>query len=649
MASKNRKSGQPKPSAPKPQEAELQTPGPERAIDAHKSGDLDRAEKLYRDFLVDNPTHGRCLYLLGLLLSQQSELVAAATFMARGLAIDPRSPSGHNNLGIVYLRLNQPNEAQKSFIAALEQDPELIEALINLGSIYQTEGHVRKAEKCFRDALAVDPNSAEAGVNLGALLRLKGNLPEAEEILRHAIACAPSLASAHNNLGIVLHEQVRLKDAFMAFKKALEIDPSFVDAYNNLGSVFRDQNQLDAALACYDKALTLDDAYADTHNNNGAVLQTLGRLDEAETHFRRANELKPGFPPALTNLGTVLHKAGDHAQAQKYYESAIAADPEYAEAHFGLAELLLYVGDDLKRGWQEHFWRWQKKELRDQRQTFACPLWQGEALHQKTIRIWGEQGIGEEIMYATFIPDLIEQGATVQLECEDRLVPLFERSFPTSVCRGRGNVRPFDAAPDFHCAAAELGQWLRPKLTDFPVQPKLLNVNQERRNELREKYRSSNGRPLIGISWFSRNPEMGWEKSIDLTAWAALLKHADKATFVDLQYGDTSDQRAQLEAATGTQLVHDPDIDQMQDLDGFAAQVAAMDLVISISNTTVHMAGALGIPTWCLLSDAPLWRWFKGRDDCLWYAPVQFFRQSSRGDWDTVLERVERAFADRFN
>ncbi|NQV99636.1 MAG: tetratricopeptide repeat protein [Rhodospirillales bacterium] len=648
MAGKKSKSGKRKASGEGAAKPAVSPANIDLALQFHKQGDFDGAQSLYQKILEQQPDHGRCLYFLGLLLSQRGALQQAAGYMARGLAIDPSSPSGHNNLGTVYQRLNQPANAEKSFLAAIERDGGLLEAHINLGSIYQAEGRPAEAEACFIRALKINPDSAEACVNLGAVRRLTGQLKDAEMILRHAVQCAPGLASAHNHLGIVLHEQERLQDAFMAFKAALEIDPGFIDAYNNMGSVFRDQNQTDAALACYNKALSLDDNCADAHNNIGAVLQSLGRLDEAELHFRRANDLRPDFPPALMNLGTVLHKSGRHGEARDLYERAIAVDAQYPQAHFGLAELILYMGEDLKPGWLEHFWRWKKPELRDQWRHFDCPMWRGEELDDKSIVVWGEQGIGEEILYATMIPDLIERGARVIVECENRLLPLFARAFPGATCLARDDASDWSETADYHCAAADLGAWLRPDMPSFPERGPLLQADPARRDALRHAYKAGGDGPLIGISWFSRNPEMGWEKSIDLQAWAPFLKSAGPATFVDLQYGDTGSQREVFEAVTGIGLIHDDSIDQMRDLEGFAAQIAALDLVISISNTTVHMAGALGVPTWCLLSSAPLWRWFKDREDCPWYPSVRFFRQGARGNWDAVIARVGAALAQRF-
>ncbi len=620
-----------------------------QAIALHKSGNREQSERHYREVLEVSPNHGRCHYYLGLLYSQHGDLEQAQQHMARGLDLDSISPEGYINLGNVYARLNQPEKAVASFKHALALDPKLADACVNLGQLYLQKGNIREAETYLRQALEHDPNATGAGVNLGALLRLKGNMSEAEEVLRKVIELAPDLAAAHNNLGIVLHEENRLLDAFMALKQALEIDPDYVDAYNNMGSVFRDQNQVEPALACYSKALSLDETYVDAHNNKGVLLQNIGNWREAEIHFRRANALKPDYPPALTNLANILHKSDCGSEAKALYEHAIDIDPAYPEAHFGLAELLLYRAEDLPRGWQEYFWRWKKKELEAQWRPFECPVWQGEPVAGKTILVWGEQGVGEEILYATMIPDLIGAGAKTVVECERRLLPLFQTAFPKAICYARGQAMPDDIALDFHSATADLGRWLRPDKASFKRENTLFNVPRQRVEELRQRYKSMGNRPVIGISWSSKNPEMGWEKSISLADWAPLLSQTLNATFVDLQYGDTQAERSTLEAETGLKLTHDDEIDQLSSLDDFAAQVAAMDLVISVSNTTVHMAGALGVPTWTLLSSAPLWRWFKDEDQCLWYPSVTFFRQTQQSNWDDVIQRVAVQLREKFN
>lgn len=577
---------------------------------------------------------------------QLGEFESAELLYKELLEQSPLSARVHNNLGALYQRMKRYDVAEDCFKAALQIDPKRLESQVNLGAIYQMNGLLGQAESCFRGALQINPNRIDACVNLGIVLRLSGSLVEAELMLNHAITCDPMGSEAYNNLGIVLHDLGRLKDAFMSFKSAVEINPNYAAAYNNMGSVFRDQKQLDPALACYRKALSLDKTFADAHNNTGAIYLSMGKLDDAKRHFRKALALKESFPEALTNLATIYRKKNQHDKAFDLYEQAIAADSEYAEAHFGLSELLLYVGKDLFRGWQEHKWRWKKIEFRSQWQTFDCPIWQGEPLNGKTILVWAEQGVGEEILYATMIPDLIEQGANVVLECEPRLVPLFQRSFPNVICFARKeHIDPSinHMNLDFHIAMGDLGEWVRPKLASFPNQPNNFRVDLNLRNALREKYKAMGQGPLIGISWKSTNADIGREKSLGLPEWVSVLTPSHQATFIDLQYGDTKIERQKFEKTTGVHLIHDDTIDQMQDLDAFAAQVAALDLVISISNTTVHVAGAVGVPTWTLLSSAPLWRWFEGHNVCLWYPSVQFFRQQHLGNWHAVIKTVSVA------
>ena len=257
--------------------------------------------------------------------------------------------------------------------------------------------------------------------------------------------------------------------------------------------------------------------------------------------------------------------------------------------------------------------------------------------------VWGEQGVGDEILFAGMVPDLIEAGAKVVLECDPRLVPLFERSFPGVgyLARGAAGAR-LEGTFDYQIPSGSLGRWLRPDLKAFPKRTALLAADEPRRDALRRKYLEAGGEFLVGLAWRSKNPRIGGLKSMRLSDLAALFD-VPGARFVDLQYGDTADERAALTKATGKTLLHDDGIDQMADLDAFAAQVAAMDLAVSVSNTTVHVAGALGVPAWVMLSTAPMWRWMSDAEGSPWYPSVRLFRQARRGDWADVVKRIRAA------
>lgn len=615
----------------------------------HENRRLTEAEAIYREILENQPDHGDVLYFLGLCLRQRGDLDGAAKAMQAAFAHGAAHGNRLNNLGAIFQAQGRAEAAEAEFRKAIELQPGLAEAHTNLGALLQVSGRIEAAEACYRAAIAADPKFFAAHNNLGTLLRLQGRLDSAREIARRAVDLDSQSAKAHNNLGIILHEQKEFMAAFGCFKQAVSIDPEYAEAFNNMGALFRDENRLDGAVASFEKAIALDPNLADAHNNLGAVRQRQGRYDDALACFERALQLAPNFPPALTNIGAIYHRMNRNDEAMAYFKRAMEIDPNYPEVHFNMSEVLLLTGDTLQAGWNEHVWRWRKREFRWQWRECPSPVWDGGDPAGKTILLWGEQGIGEEIMYAGMVPDMVAAGADVVLECEPRLAPLFERSFDGVTCIARSN----DPAPatgerriDCHIATGDLGRWLRPRFGSFPTRPSFLTADATACEAARARYQRPDGGLLVGLSWYSRNPDMGWEKSIGLDDWRQLLE-IPGLTFVDLQYGDTLAQRQAFEAETGIRIVHDETIDQLADLDAFAAQVAAMDLVISISNTTVHMAGGLGVPTWVLLSAVPLWRWFQDREDSPWYPSLRLFRQRQLGNWETVLEQVRAALVER--
>jgi tetratricopeptide (TPR) repeat protein len=613
------------------------------ALANHRAGRDVEAERGYRDVLDRQPDHADALYYFGW-LTAADDPAAAAALMEKSLRLAPAWPERANNLGTLYQGLGDFERAAQWFKRAIETDAGQIEARFNLAALRQAQGRAAEAEAGYREVIRRKPEFAPAYSNLGTLLRVLERLDEARDIAAEAVRRDPGSAKARNNLGVILHERLELMAAFESFKKATELDPGFADAFNNLGSVFRDEKRFDGATACYRKAIALDPNHGSAHNNLGSIMQRQGEYDAAEACFARALGINPTFPPALSNLGTIRHRMNRQEDAVALFRRALEIDPNYADAHFNLSEVMLLTGRNLETGWREHRWRWRKREFRNQWRDFGVPVWDGSDPAGRTIAVWGEQGIGEEIMYAGMVPDLLAAGANVVLECEPRLMPLFERSFPGVTCLAR-TVGPtaFQGDLDFHIATGDLGMHYRRGTDEFPDRPSYLVADEQRQKALRASYANGDA-PLVGLSWYSANPEIGWEKSVDLADWQALLE-TPGVRFVDLQYGDTRAKREAFQAATGIEIMHDETIDQLKDLDAFAAQVAAMDLIVSISNTTVHMAGALGVPCWTLLSEVPLWRWFQDRADSPWYRSLRLFRQRRAGNWGEIVGEAAAALA----
>ena len=238
-------------------------------------------------------------------------------------------------------------------------------------------------------------------------------------------------------------------------------------------------------------------------------------------------------------------------------------------------------------------------------------------------------------MYFGLCAELVALGALVVVECQPRLVPLLKRSLPSVEVVALGSLRCLADDIDFQVPAASLASVLRPNLEGFqPIEPYLI-PDLERVAELRRRTQDCGTSILVGVSWRTRHHSLSGDFSIPLNVFEAVLG-VEGVRFVSLQYGD----HGQEIQASGFPLLVDASVDPLVDMDRFAAQVAAMDLVISIDNSTVSMATGLGKPTWCLVTPCPEWRMSGDGEDSRWHPTLRLFRQSEPGNWSSVVERV---------
>jgi ADP-heptose:LPS heptosyltransferase len=283
------------------------------------------------------------------------------------------------------------------------------------------------------------------------------------------------------------------------------------------------------------------------------------------------------------------------------------------------------------------------------------PLWRGEDLGGKAVLVWGEQGLGDQILFASLIPDLLRRAARVVVACDPRLATMFSHAFPdvSIVCQeGYAGHVIAEISVDTVIAAGSLGQLFRPDRESFAAQAPFLAPDPSRVEELRARYKAwSGGLPVIGVSWRSSRQDIGAAKSVPLKDWAGMLQGV-RAAYVSLQYGDVADELTMAEKL-GLPLFEDMEIDTTHDLAGQADQIAAMDLVVSVSNTTVHVAGGLGKSVWTLapLGAGRMWYWFAPATPpaaSLWYPSMRVFHQSDPGNWTPVLERVRNALISAY-
>jgi len=320
---------------------------------------------------------------------------------------------------------------------------------------------------------------------------------------------------------------------------------------------------------------------------------------------------------------------------------AIALRPGDAEARFHRAQTLLARGD-FDVAWDEYESRW---EYEAAQRGFPQPAWDGRQLGEQSLLIYAEQGVGDEILFSSCLPDVLSLTRECCVECDQRLVSLLARSFPLAkvVARPAGRDLPADPAAlqcDRQIAMGSLPKLVRRSLAAFPRQRRFLVPDLERAKAWRARLAALGKGLKVGISWRGgHSPAVRQRRSIGLDRWLPIIS-VPGTHFISLQYGDCAEELEQFRSVSEAVVHAWDEVDPLTDLEGFAAQIAALDLVISVDNSTVHMAGALGVPVWTLLHFSPNWRWMRDRDDSCWYSSVRLFRQPELGDWNSVIERV---------
>lgn len=419
----------------------------------------------------------------------------------------------------------------------------------------------------------------------------------------------------------VLYGKAQYVDALALYDRALELAPQHVAALANRGTTLARLNRFAEAVASYDRAAVIDPANIDVHYKRASTLRALNRFDEAIAAYSRILELAPGHAVARNRRGTCLLLTGRFTEGWRDYEAR----------------------------WQE--WRDKRaaetgprKKLLDP-DNFGKPLWNGQADGKSTLLVWSEQGLGDQILFSTMLDEAAARVGKVILALEDRLHPLFARSFPDF------EITTFAKAVksggyDMQIPLGGLGRLLRNGTDDFLRNRKTcLKADPARVARLRDAVGAGNQR-VCGLSWLSRNEDTGAMKSLSLATLAPLLL-TPGLRFVDLQYGDTAAERAAFKQETGVDIAHLDAIDNLEDIDGLAALITACDVVVTISNTTAHLAGALGKTVLLMLphSQGRLWYWQANGHDTLWYPQVRLFRQPVTGDWGPVIAAVQAAIA----
>lgn len=520
------------------------------------------------------------------------------------------------------------------------------QTMLDAALVHHGQGRFQEAERIYRQILESDPDNADGLHLLGMIAFESGDSEMAVTMIRKAIALEPSAASYHANLGNVLQHQGYARDAASSYLQALKIKPGLAEVHVNLGNVFLAAKDFGWAVNWYQQALALNAAIPEAHKGLGDAYLMQQRVELAIGAYEQALLLKPDYVDAMIELGGALRETGDLSGALLHLRRAREIQPDDPKSAFREALIELLQGE-FATGWSRYEERWGSPDHGTPMRDNPQPFWQGESLGGGRLLLWPEQGVGDEIMFAGMVPDVARMGTRCILECDKRLEPLFRRSFSpfpdVEVTSDRSVALDLEREIMAQLPIGSLPRLFRGDRAVFASgSVAYLKADTEKTAEIRSRYGEEGLR--IGLAWRSNNVKTGQIRSVELETLRQLFGQPE-VKWISLQYGPLDELNQEVALAQVPILV-DPCVDQLEDIDAFAAQIAALDLVITIDNTTAHLAGALGRPVWVLLPFAPDWRWLQEGDGSLWYPSMRLFRQPKRGDWGAIVEKVAESLAE---
>ncbi len=617
-------------------------------LNRQRSGDLTGAEAIYDAILQATPNDAMVRTLLGLVFCETSRFETGIQAIRDAITLADLAFS-HFSLGQALAGRGRSAEAATAFRRSIELQPDILAGHIALGHALAAEADYAGAASAYSQAVRLDPNHPEPYVCAGTLLHRLGrpqdalaHLKRATELgaqrpdtwaalgaayvalqqhddaaaaFRRQIELAPDSAAAHLNLGDAFQSQRNHSAARLSYQRAIALSPRSADAHCHLSNTLYGLGLFEEAASSAEAALALAPDYADARSNLGNALLALQRYDAAEAAYRDAIRLQPGVAAFHSNLGTVLTAQRRVAEALEAQRRALTIDPGFVDARYNHAITLLLDGQ-LALGWQYYEARWELPG--NPPRGFSQPLWTGEALCGRTILLHAEQGLGDMLHMARYVPLVAARGGRVVLEVHDPLVRLLQRM------PGVQQVLPLGAPLppfDMHCPLFSL-----PRLFDtIPAEPYI--VAAPGRDRLRSGFR-------VGLVW-GGGDRIGSRVNRDRSIALAKLAPLARVPGIGL-YG--------LQKDAGLDSSEDPGIiDLMSGVVDFAdtaAIIEQLDMIISVDTSTAHLAAAMGKPVWLLSRYSGCWRWLVAGMDSAWYPTMRIYRQERPGDWDTVIRQI---------
>lgn len=592
------------------------------------------------DLLSIASKHPNCspeaLYYLGSSLLQQKKFDKALEFLTKSLDKAGDFFEGLHDAGTACAQLGKKEEALAFYLKASKYNNNYPELFFNIGRIYDEFKLFEKAVLFYDKALQINPNHPQTLLNKSISLKYLEKHDEALASIKHLTKLYPSYPEAWGNQGAILNELENYEEAVNCLKKAILLKPNYPEALSNLGAALNNLQKANEALEYLNSSIELDPNNSEAWSNRGASFNQLKMQSKALENLDHAIDINPNLVEAWANKAIVLNELKKTDEAINCCEKAIQLDPKHSKAIHNKSLILLAL-KKYSEALDLYESRLKVINFEFPLPLSDLPLWDGTRKDSKLL-IVGEQGIGDEIFYSRFLQHL-ESENTITVIMDRRLVKIMSRSFPKINFIAKG--APLDPESYSHqIPIGSLPKIISNQLGTLPYfnEPFLIPIQQTSNDDLDNLNYQNN--LICGLSWKSANKKMGGDKSIDLPKFNSFLKFS-KTTYINLQYGEVSKEINEVKSQLGVDIAQVNGVDLFEDIDGLLSIIDTCDIIVTTSNVTAHLAGAIGKKTLLLAPYAQgrIWYWHD-HEVSIWYPSIKQYFQDADLSWDNAINKI---------
>lgn len=532
-----------------------------------------------------------------------------------------------------------------------KENPKIKKRLQEAVNLHKS-GSLVEAAHVYAEILKKDPKNTNALSGLGTVSLQRNQLKDAENLLGQAVSLAPELYSAHNNLATTLKRLKKPEAAIPQYLKALEIKPDYHDARLNLAQTYiQSENFVDALLQAQE--VIKQEARWEAYLLLGIILSNLGRWDAAEEAYIEALKMKTDSWEVYNNLAELLAERGKLRAAKQAYDTASSIAPEDQLTRWNRSLVEFRLGD-LDAAYEDY----DKGTIVGKRKVpdLGGRRWDGVSpLKDQLLAIQVEQGLGDELVFATCYPDIANYAKNLMITCDSRLAPAFQRLLPSAwivpIPREQRIYQSFQLGekfphPDLQFPAGSLPRIFRPTIEDFDKSQPILIPEPGLKEKWRERVSKLPEGLKVGISWRSGNLTIRRSWSYFQFKELAPLLDTLGATFVNLQYDATVEELEGIQEETGNTIHYWEDLDQYEDLENLIAMIGHLDLIISVNNASSRIASALGKESWLLGKGGPF---TMGQDNVPFFTNTVVWDIQDYSDRSALVQAVGHELTSRIH